>query len=303
MAMVEDETGKPMGENFSDVVRQLKESLAAISIDASTPYQKDREENRDIFSNLISDLEKAIGEGFQEGQKDQEKYIKDMTESLENMAQDINMGDLKSIRRKQQELRKEEKKLASFQLMKAFHKEQSNQLEKQTNILQQILTSFTNGVPTGIPANPITTPASTSSSSSSRSNIAEDMSGDSQSFVSRLLGLRKGDKFDPSDFMRGYSKTPSEIIFGNQSPFKGIMAQLQSVSKNLLAIGEHQSLLQVLTEGTVESQLKYEQSMREALYLTAGATKESTELFKSMSKIGNTVEITGFKQEETQKAI
>ena len=158
-------------------------------------------------------------------------------------------------------------------------------------------------MPTGIPANPITTPASTSSSSSSRSNIAEDMSGDSQSFVSRLLGLRKGDKFDPSDLFGGYSKTPSQIIFGNQSPFKGIMAQLQSVSKNLLAIGEHQSLLQVLTEGTVESQLKYEQSMREALYLTAGATKESTELFKSMSKIGNTVEITGFKQEETQKAM
>jgi len=298
-----DETGKPMGENFSEVVRQLKESLDAIAIDASTPYRKEREQNKDLFSSLISDLEKAIGEGFKEGQKDQEKYIKDMTESLENMAQDINAGDIKNLRKKQQELRKEEKKLASFQLMKAFHKEQSNQLEKQTNILQQILTSFTNGIPTGIPVNPITTPASTSSSSSSRSNIAEDMSGDSQSFVSRLLGLRKGDKFDPSDFMRGYSKTPSEIIFGNQSPFKGIMAQLQSVSKNLLAIGEHQSLLQVLTEGTVESQLKYEQSMREALYLTAGATKESTELFKSMAKIGNTVELTGFKQEETQKAM
>ena len=297
-----DETGKPMGENFSDVVRQLKESLAAISIDASTPYQRDREENRDIFSSLISDLEKAIGEGFQEGQKDQEKYIKDMTESLENMAQDINMGDLKSIRRKQQELRKEEKKLASFQLMKAFHKEQSNQLEKQTNILQQILTSFTNGVPTGIPANPTTTPASRSSSSSS--NIAEDMSGVSGNFIDTMnswLGGEGKDKF--SDLFGGYSKTPSQIIFGNQSPFKGIMAQLQSVSKNLLAIGEHQSLLQVLTEGTVESQLKYEQSMREALYLTAGATKESTELFKSMSKIGNTVEITGFKQEETQKAM
>ena len=303
--MVEDETGKPMGENFSDVVRQLKESLAAISIDASTPYQKDREENRDIFSNLISDLEKAIGEGFKEGQKDQEKYIKDMTESLENMAQDINMGDLKSIRKKQQELRKEEKKLASFQLMKAFHKEQSNQLEKQTNILQQILTSFTNGVPTGIPANPITTPASTSSSSNSSasSDLFGDMSDDSQTMLGRIFGLKKGNKFDPSDLFGGYSKTPNEIIFGNKSPFKGIMAELQGVSKNLLAIGEHQSLLQVLTEGTVESQLKYEQSMREALYLTAGATKESTELFKSMSKIGNTVEITGFKQEETQKAM
>ena len=296
-----DETGKPMGENFSDVVRQLKESLAAISIDASTPYRKDREENRDIFSNLISDLEKAIGEGFKEGQKDQEKYIKDMTESLENMAQDINMGDLKSIRKKQQELRKEEKKLASFQLMKAFHKEQSNQLEKQTNILQQILTSFTNGVPTGIPANPITTPASTSSSS----DITGEMSEGAETFIDKFRNFFSGESKDKfSDLFGGrYSKTPSEIIFGNQSPFKGIMAQLQSVSKNLLAIGEHQSLLQVLTEGTVESQLKYEQSMREALYLTAGATKESTELFKSMSKIGNTVEITGFKQEETQKAM
>jgi hypothetical protein len=228
-----------------------------------------------------------------------------MTESLENMAQDINMGDLKSIRRKQQELRKEEKKLASFQLMKAFHKEQSNQLEKQTNILQQILTSFTNGVPTGIPANPITTPASTSSSSSSSasSDLFGDMSDDSQTMLGRIFGLKKGNKFDPSDLFGGYSKTPNEIIFGNKSPFKGIMAELQSVSKNLLAIGEHQSLLQVLTEGTVESQLKYEQSMREALYLTAGATKESTELFKSMAKIGNTVELTGFKQEETQKAM
>ena len=301
-----DETGKKIGENFSDIVEQLKINLSEIAIDASTPYKKEREQNKDLFSSLISDLEKAIGEGFKEGQKDQEKYIKDMTDSLANMAQDINSGDLKNLRKKQQELRKEEKKLASFQLMKAFHKEQSNQLEKQTNILQQILTSFTNGVPTGIPANPITTPASSSSSSSSSSASSDlfgDMSDDSQTMLGRIFGLKKGNKFDPSDLFGGYSKTPNEIIFGNKSPFKGIMAELQSVSKNLLAIGEHQSLLQVLTEGTVESQLKYEQSMREALYLTAGATKESTELFKSMAKIGNTVEITGFKQEETQKAM
>ena len=131
------------------------------------------------------------------------------------------------------------------------------------------------------------------------------MSEGAETFIDKFRNFFSGESKDKfSDLFGGrYSKTPSEIIFGNQSPFKGIMAQLQSVSKNLLAIGEHQSLLQVLTEGTVESQLKYEQSMREALYLTAGATKESTELFKSMSKIGNTVEITGFKQEETQKAM
>jgi hypothetical protein len=57
-----------------------------------------------------------------------------------------------------------------------------NQLEKQTNILQQILTHFTNGVPTGIPVN-TTTPASRSSSSSA--SIVGDMSDGAETALSK----------------------------------------------------------------------------------------------------------------------
>ena len=313
----EDIVGRDLGGDISQIVQSLKIAMDTMVIGKKVKYtgsdpakiektellnqkREINKENKALIESLTSDLEKVLGNGFKEGQAESAKYVKEMAEKINDLTATIMSGDLKTLKKKQEVLKKEEKKLASFQLMKAFKNEQGNQLEKQTNILQQILTHFTNGVPTGIPVN-TTTPASRSSSL----NIAGDMSDGAETFIdtlSRWAGGEGKDKF--SDLFGGaYSKTPNQIIFGNQNPFKGIMAELQSVSKNLLAIGEHQSLLQVLTEGTVESQLKYEQSMREALYLTAGATRESTELFKSMSKIGNTVELTGFKQEETQKAM
>ena len=296
-----DETGKTVkGENFSSIVEEFKVVLENIKMDSTTEDRELREENKDLFSNLISDLEKAIGEGFKEGQKDQEKYIKDMTDSIKKISEDINSGDLKNLIKKQKVIRKEEKKLASFQLMKAFHKEQSNQLEKQTNVLQQILKCCEGGSSIGSQTSTISpsTRTSTSTSTSTSTDDAFDHSN-IDGFFSKIN--KKDFKFE--NLFDGQEKSINQVLFGNQSMLKGMMAQAQSVSKSLLAIKDNQSLIQVFTEGTVESLIQYEQGMREALYLTAGAAKESHDLFATMAQIGNTVEITGFKQEETQKAM
>ena len=303
MAVV-DETGRSIGEDMAAILQQLKTNLELTTVGAAEPYAKQKEENKQLFSNLVSDLEKVLGDGFNENQKESAKFIKEMSEKIADLTQTINSGDLKTLKKKQQELRKEEKKLASFQLMRAFHKEQHRQLDKQTGILQQILECCTNGTPLSSPIteprpNPRSRPVSTSEAMESSFT---DFTGGKT--IWEMLGMGKSGKANIEEFF-GYGslKSPAEILFGNKNPFKGMMIQLQDISRSLLLIKSHESILGKLTEGIVETQLSYEKSMRETLYLTAGATNENAELFRIMAKIGNTVEITGFKQEETQKAI
>ena len=303
--MAVDETGRNIGDDMAAILQQLKTNLDLTRVGPAEAYMKEKEENRELFSNLISDLEKVLGDGFNESQKESAKFVKDMAEKIADLTQTINSGDLKTLKKKQQELRKEEKKLASFQLMKAFHREQHKQLDKQTGILQQILECCTKGSPLGTP---ITEPRSTPRSSGTSESI-EDFTGD-KTFLDRIndfFGSKKkgsgGAQSIEELFGYGSLKSPNEILFGNKNAFKGVMIQLQDISRSLLLIKSNESILGKLTEGIVETQLSYEKSMRETLYLTAGATKESTDLFRTMAKLGNTVEITGFKQEETQKAL
>ena len=304
MATVFDGTGKKIGEDFELIANNLKGLLLATETAKAIKYTgPEREKNRDIFSKLIDDLEKVMGEGIKEGQENQGKYINQMAEEIGKIADKISRGkpnDFDYVKKTHKFLRKEEKKLASFQLMRAFHKEQSNQLEKQTNVLQQILKCCEGGSSIGSQTSTIS-PSTRTSTSTSTSTSTDDAFAHSNidGFFSKIN--KKDFKFE--NLFDGQEKSINQVLFGNQSMLKGMMAQAQSVSKSLLAIKDNQSLIQVFTEGTVESLIQYEQGMREALYLTAGAAKESHDLFATMAQIGNTVEITGFKQEETQKAM
>ena len=286
-----------LNREISGTLQDIADILSRTKVDPATLYAPERKESIDVLQKLGEQLSKFpkfsedMIESTEEFKKIVEEYDKIQRRALQaRTKEDIN----KEIKNAQ----KIDRKLDSTRKMNNFLAVQRRWHDEQMGILKGILDCCLKGS-TLAPSTPSAVPSSAVPATAT-SDLSEDATTAVGKFFKKLFP-EKGGEFERIFGIR--NKTLSEVLFGDSSPIRGIGSQIRSISAEMLMLTKNGSVLQTLTGDVVKNQIEYEKGIRAALFETAGATRESTKLFKVMSDIQGTVEITGRKQEEVTKAL
>ena len=301
-----DETRDSLGRTSPDFQQVIDELLKAQT--KGTVARPEREQELKILQDLAEQMKSLgnFGADIEEVSKAFDEIAKDLVKSAKERK------NLKSspseVSKRIQEAQKIDSRLNSVKKMASYLKAQKTWHDAQMGVLNGILDCCLKGSALSAPST--VTETVESKSSSSRGGESDGGRGlfDSGRFAENLKRQFETNKFDwrglfGSGEIGSFSSTLKRILVGDPSITKAFGNLVYNMQKELFDFGSYDSVLGKITEGIFKSQKDYEQNIRRALYETAGATKESEKLFKVMSDIGNTVEITGVKQEESLKAI
>lgn len=300
-----EETTDSLGRTVPDFQKVIDELLSSkVRGETARP---EREQELKILKDLADQMKSLgdFGSDIEEVSKAFEDIAKDLFKSAE--ATKNKKASASEVSKRIQEAQKIDARLNSVKKMASYLKAQKSWHDAQMGVLNGILDCCLKGSTLSSPSTITETVEASSGKGGSETGKGRGLF-DTDRFAENLRKQFETKRFDwrelfGSGEVGSFSSTLNRILVGDPSITKAFGNLVYNMQKELFDFGHYDSILGRITEGIFKSQKDYEQNIRRALYETAGATKESEKLFKVMSDIGNTVEITGLKQEESLKAI
>jgi hypothetical protein len=143
----------------------------------------------------------------------------------------------------------------------------------------------------------------TASASTKSTSIEVDSSGYQKQFDMLSRELQKKGILSPETLNNFKTSLGgiNQLLVGSDSLSYGIKQNFSYVAQEILNIEDYYGgFLKQITKG-IGAQANFTREMRATLYETAGATKESQNLFRTLEQMENTTKITGVSQQKLQE--